>query len=79
MAYEDGGYKKWFPQTSWEAPSLKAMVSARIKKEYTTKTEDWQYKRQESKEEQIYEENGSVGFGDYDAGELGKRSECNRI
>ena len=48
-------------------------------KEYTTKTEDWQYKRQESKEEQIYEENGSDGFGDYDADELGKRSECGII
>ena len=32
MAYEEGGYKKLFLQISWEAPSLKAMVSARIKK-----------------------------------------------
>ena len=32
MAYEEGGYKIWFLQISWEAPSLKAKVSARIKK-----------------------------------------------
>jgi len=32
MAYEESGYKKWSLQTSWEAPSLKAMVSARIEK-----------------------------------------------
>ena len=32
MAYEESAYKKWSLQTSWEAPSLKAKVSARIKK-----------------------------------------------
>ena len=46
------------------------------RKEYTTKTEDWQYKRQESKEEQIYEENGSVSLGRNNDGRDGERSEC---
>ena len=47
------------------------------RKEYTTKTEDWQYKRQEeSKEEQIYEENGSIGVGDCDDGELSECGKC---
>ena len=57
-------WKRWCPQGS---------------KEYTTEMEGWQHKRQELKGGKNYEENGSVGFGDYDAGELGKRSECGII
>ena len=51
------------------------MVSARIKKVHHRDggltTQATRTKRGKN-----YEENGSVGFGDCDAGELGKRSEC---
>ena len=76
MGWEKSGVQKMIPANKLGSSVAESDGVGKDRKEYTTKTEDWQYKRQESKEEQIYEENGSAGFGYYDAGELGKRSEC---